>query len=318
MTFHNTACPHDCPSTCALEVEAHRRAPHRPRPRRRATTAYTAGVICAKVARYAERIHHPDRLTRPLRRTGAKGGGAFEPIGWDDALDVGRRGVPRRREARYGAETVWPYFYAGTMGLVMRDGINRLRHAKRYSGQHSTICVDPGLERLHRRHRPPRRRRPARDGEVRPRRDLGHQRRGHPGQRDDARARGAEGPRRQDRRRRHLPQRDGEAGGPVRLREARHRRRARLRGHARAVPRRPRRPRLSRALHRLPARARGAPAHAHAGMGERRSPACRRRRSRSSPAWSAPIRARSSASATAFPASATAPPTCTRRLASRR
>jgi anaerobic selenocysteine-containing dehydrogenase len=23
--------------------------------------AYTAGVICAKVARYAERIHHPDR-----------------------------------------------------------------------------------------------------------------------------------------------------------------------------------------------------------------------------------------------------------------
>ena len=42
-----------------------------------------------------------------------------------------------------GAESVWPYYYAGTMGLVMRDGINRLRHVKKYSGFHSTICVNP-------------------------------------------------------------------------------------------------------------------------------------------------------------------------------
>src|SRR5207253_1409365 len=32
---------------------------------------------------------------------------------------------------------------AGTMGLVQRDGINRLRHAKRYSGQFDTICTNP-------------------------------------------------------------------------------------------------------------------------------------------------------------------------------
>ncbi len=38
---------------------------------------------------------------------------------------------------------MWPYYYAGTMGLVQRDGINRLRHAKKYSGFHSTICVNP-------------------------------------------------------------------------------------------------------------------------------------------------------------------------------
>ena len=52
---------------------------------------------------------------------------------------------PRRSCAprRHGAETVWPYYYAGTMGLVMRDGINRLRHVKKYSGFHSTICVNP-------------------------------------------------------------------------------------------------------------------------------------------------------------------------------
>jgi anaerobic selenocysteine-containing dehydrogenase len=82
-----SACPHDCPSTCALEVEI--LGEHTiGRVRGAADNAYTAGVICAKVARYAERIHHPDRLTRPLRRTGAKGSGSFAPISFDDALDL--------------------------------------------------------------------------------------------------------------------------------------------------------------------------------------------------------------------------------------
>ncbi len=36
---------------------------------------------------------------------------------------------------------MWPYYYAGTMGLVQRDGINRLRHAMKYSRWFSTICV---------------------------------------------------------------------------------------------------------------------------------------------------------------------------------
>src|SRR3546814_16314779 len=46
-----------------------------------------------------------------------------------------------KAEQRHGSETVWPYFYAGTMGLVQRDGIERLRYAKRYSRQYSTICT---------------------------------------------------------------------------------------------------------------------------------------------------------------------------------
>jgi len=135
----HSACPHDCPSTCALEVErldAHRIG----KVRGAAANSYTAGVICSKVARYAERIHHPDRLTRPLRRTGARGGSGFAPVSWDDALDLVAEGF-LAAEQRHGSETIWPYYYAGTMGLVMRDGIHRLRHAKRYSGQHSTICV---------------------------------------------------------------------------------------------------------------------------------------------------------------------------------
>ena len=136
-----SACPHDCPSTCALEVEIFGERTIG-RVRGAEDNAYTAGVICAKVARYAERVHHPDRLTRPLRRTGAKGSGEFAPVSWEDALDIVAEAFIRAEQA-HGSEAVWPYYYAGTMGFVMRDGINRLRHAKKYSGFHSTICVNP-------------------------------------------------------------------------------------------------------------------------------------------------------------------------------
>ncbi len=139
--IRHSTCPHDCPSVCALEVEC--LSPTRiGRVRGAKDNDYTAGVVCAKVARYAERVHHPDRLTQPLRRVGDKGVGraAFEAIAWDDALDE-VAGALLAAEQRHGAEAVWPYFFAGTMGLVQRDGIERLRHAKRYSRQHSTICT---------------------------------------------------------------------------------------------------------------------------------------------------------------------------------
>lgn len=134
-----TVCPHDCPSTCALEVE---RIDEKTIGRVHGAegNSYTAGVICAKVARYAERVHHPERLTTPLVRVGAKGGGEFAPISWEEALDRVAEAF-LKVEGEWGSEAVWPYFYAGTMGLVQRDGIHRLRHAKRYSGQHSTICT---------------------------------------------------------------------------------------------------------------------------------------------------------------------------------
>jgi len=134
-----SVCPHDCPSTCALAVE--RLSPTRiGRVQGARGHPYTDGVICAKVARYAQRVHHPDRLTTPLRRVGEKGGGGFRPISWEAALDEVAEGLTRA-EQRYGAEAVWPYFYAGTMGHVQRDGIERLRHVKGYSRQWSTICT---------------------------------------------------------------------------------------------------------------------------------------------------------------------------------
>ncbi|HAT85344.1 MAG TPA: dehydrogenase [Rhizobiales bacterium] len=138
--FAKSACPHDCPSTCALEVEVV--APDRiGKVKGARDQAYTAGVICAKVARYAERAHSEERLTKPMRRVGPKGGGQWQEISWDEALDeVASKFLSA--EEHYGSESIWPYFFAGTMGLVQRDGIERLRHVKRYSGQYSTICVN--------------------------------------------------------------------------------------------------------------------------------------------------------------------------------
>ncbi len=134
-----SVCPHDCTSTCALEVEKiDANTIGRIKGSRR--NSYTDGVICEKVARYAERIHHPDRLLKPLRRRPGKGPATFEPIGWTDALDLVAEQFALKA-ARHGATTVWPYYYAGTMGLIQRDGINRLRHALGFSRYYSTICV---------------------------------------------------------------------------------------------------------------------------------------------------------------------------------
>ncbi|MDP6190462.1 MAG: molybdopterin oxidoreductase family protein, partial [Gammaproteobacteria bacterium] len=84
-----TTCPHDCPSACALQVERIDNntiggvyaAQH---------NTYTQGVLCAKVARYADRVHHPERITTPLLRVGPKGVGieSFKPIDWDMALHI--------------------------------------------------------------------------------------------------------------------------------------------------------------------------------------------------------------------------------------
>ncbi|HKF62621.1 MAG TPA: molybdopterin oxidoreductase family protein [Dongiaceae bacterium] len=134
-----SVCPHDCPSTCALEVER-LSASRIGKVRGAASNSYTAGVVCAKVARYAERQHHPDRLAHPLRRVGPKGGGQFQEISWEAALDEVAEAF-ERATARHGPETVWPYFYAGTMGLVQRDGIERLRNVMGYSRMYSTICI---------------------------------------------------------------------------------------------------------------------------------------------------------------------------------
>ncbi len=141
IDIRHSTCPHDCPSACALDVEVIDGSTIG-RVRGSKLQSYTAGVVCAKVARYAERVHHADRLTQPLQRVGEKGKGEFRPIAWDDALNKVADAFARAT-ARHGAESIWPYHSGGTMGVVQRWGIDRLRHAFGYSRQKSTICVTP-------------------------------------------------------------------------------------------------------------------------------------------------------------------------------
>ena len=109
-------CPHDCPDCCSLEtqVDAQGRAIS---VRGRADHPVTRGWLCAKVNHYLERVYHPERLLYPMRRVGPKGSGKFERISWDEALaeitDHWRKLIER-----HGAQSILPYSYAGTLGLV--------------------------------------------------------------------------------------------------------------------------------------------------------------------------------------------------------
>jgi anaerobic selenocysteine-containing dehydrogenase len=137
------ACPHDCPDTCALltSVEGGRAIKVQGNPAHR----HTDGVLCTKVSRYAERTHHAERVLTPLRRTGPKGSGRFEPIGWDSALDeiVARLKAIAARDP----QAVLPYSYAGTMGLVQSEGMAaRFFHRLGASLLDRTICASAGGE----------------------------------------------------------------------------------------------------------------------------------------------------------------------------
>ncbi len=134
-----SVCPHDCPSTCALLVE---RLPggRVGKVRGHPDQPFTEGVICNKVARYGERVHHPERVLHPLRRVGPKGSGRFARIAWDEALDeIADRFATAAAER--GPEAVWPYLYGGTLGLVQRNAVERLRRVMGWSEQKRTICT---------------------------------------------------------------------------------------------------------------------------------------------------------------------------------
>jgi anaerobic selenocysteine-containing dehydrogenase len=111
------------------------------------THALTAGTLCTKVSRYAERTYHPDRLKTPLKRVGPKGSGQFVAIGWDEAYSI----IAQRLAEiwRRNPEAVLPYSYAGTMGQVQGEGMaSRLFHALGASRLKRTICSEAGGEGL--------------------------------------------------------------------------------------------------------------------------------------------------------------------------
>ena len=139
------ACPHDCPDTCALKITVQDGRvikvagdPDHPP---------THGALCTKVSRYPERTYHPERVLTPLKRTGPKGSGQFEPVSWDAALtDIAAR---LRAIAARDPQAIQPYSYAGTMGLLQGESM-----AARFFNQlgasllDRTICSSAGGEAL--------------------------------------------------------------------------------------------------------------------------------------------------------------------------
>jgi anaerobic selenocysteine-containing dehydrogenase len=136
------ACPHDCPDTCAIvtTVEDGRAV----RIQGDADHPFTQGFLCAKVNRYLERTYHPERLAHPLRRVGPKGSGRFETVSWDDALgDIAHR--LRGVIGEHGAEAILPYSYAGTMGYLQGESMDRrFFHTLGASKLDRTICSTAG------------------------------------------------------------------------------------------------------------------------------------------------------------------------------
>ncbi len=132
-----SVCPYDCPDTCGLLVEvADGKAarvtgdPDHP---------YTRGFLCPKMLHYEKTVHSPRRLPSPLVRTGAKGAGEFRPVSWDEAITT-IAGRWREIIARYGAEAILPYSYAGTMGLIQRNSGHPFFHRLGASRLDRTIC----------------------------------------------------------------------------------------------------------------------------------------------------------------------------------
>src|SRR6202035_4324780 len=95
----HAACPHDCPDACGVLITVKdgqgtkiQGDPEHP---------VTRGFLCAKVAKYLDRVYSPDRVMYPMRRIAAKGpsaGGCQNPH------------FSRTERARNGAPAVAPTF----------------------------------------------------------------------------------------------------------------------------------------------------------------------------------------------------------------
>lgn len=115
-------CPHDCPDTCG--IIAHVRDGRLVAVSGDPDHPTTRGFLCAKAQHYVDKVYSPDRVLTPLKRVGAKGEGRFKAISWDEALET----IFKRFQeiiASNGADSILPYSYYGTMGVLSADSMDR-------------------------------------------------------------------------------------------------------------------------------------------------------------------------------------------------
>jgi molybdopterin guanine dinucleotide-containing S/N-oxide reductase-like protein len=146
----HAACPHDCPDACGvlITIEDGRATKIQGDPEH----PVTQGFLCAKVAKYLDRVYSPDRVLYPMRRIarrGPCGAGApvrevFQRITWDEALDEITARF-RRIISEHGPEAILPYSYGGTLGALNGASMDRrFFHRLGASQLERTICSDAG------------------------------------------------------------------------------------------------------------------------------------------------------------------------------
>jgi molybdopterin guanine dinucleotide-containing S/N-oxide reductase-like protein len=122
----------------------------------------TRGFLCAKVAKYLDRVYTPDRVLYPIRRIAPKGVGAglrpartgqspvptqpdvWQRITWDEALtEIADRF--KKISADFGPEAILPYSYGGTLGVLNGASMDRrFFHRLGASQLERTICSTAG------------------------------------------------------------------------------------------------------------------------------------------------------------------------------
>ena len=148
----HAVCSHDCPDSCAVLVTVNDEGraikvagdPSQP---------VTNGFLCGKVAKYLDRVYSPQRVLHPLRRrSGVQKGPlergreleSYEQISWDEALDAIAARLQQISD-QYGSESILPYSYAGTMGVLGYGSMDRrFFHRLGASQLDRTICSEAG------------------------------------------------------------------------------------------------------------------------------------------------------------------------------
>lgn len=137
----DSVCPLDCPDACAVKITVEDgKMVHLGGS---ASHPITRGFACVKMAKYPLRQESTERLKVPLKRVGNKGEGRFQPISWEQALDTITAEVSGR-VSRFGEQSVMPYSYAGTMGLIERDHPLAFFRALGATELDWTICAATG------------------------------------------------------------------------------------------------------------------------------------------------------------------------------
>lgn len=136
-----TACPLDCPDSCSLDVTVERGQVIEITGSHAAPS--TNGFICGKVRGFGRRVHSAERILHPAIRTGPKGRATFSRVTWDEALDLIVSKMIDARE-RFGAESVLPYYYGGSNGLLTND-FEDARFFRRFGASRlaRTLCAAP-------------------------------------------------------------------------------------------------------------------------------------------------------------------------------